>query len=102
MALPVPRSTKQPRETLKSRIQGPQYLISMPYHLRHHHSSKRRGTAIGLATQRSARISRLQKHPRRFVMQTHALGAPRARPSALLIVGVAVVVLYVVAQRLRR
>ena len=70
--------------------------------LRHEHSSKRHGIAIGLSPQRSARSSRLRKHSSRFVTQTHALGAPRARPSSLLIVGAVVVVLYVVGRRLSR
>ncbi len=74
----------------------------MKHNYRHDHANRRRGIAIGLAPQRAARSSRLRKHPSRFVTQTHALGAPRARPGSLLIVGAAVIVLYVIARRLSR
>ncbi len=74
----------------------------MKHQLMHDHFNRRRAIAIGLVPQRSARPSRLRKQPGRFVTQTHALGAPRARPSALLIVGVVVVVLYVIGRRLSR
>ena len=75
---------------------------SMKHPFGHDHGNRRRGIAIGLAHQRSARSSRLRKHPRHFVTQTHALGLPRARPGSLLIIGLVAVVLYVIGRRLSR
>jgi len=68
----------------------------------HDRPRNRRGETIVIKLYRPARSSHLRKHRGRFVTQTHALGASRARPSALVIVGLFALVLYVIGRRLSR
>ncbi len=60
-----------------------------------------RRTVIGLSPDR-ARPGRFGSRGSRYVMQTHALGLPAARPRSLLFAGLVAAALLVVARRWSR